>query len=287
MFQADEILLPIPRQGIAHAVVFFDSLPESVMTDFTKGLKEHYPHLQPLNPERWGAASVPRPVSFGEITSDDPDGGWTKVTRWHILIDSEGIAPEVRQAIEAGPQTPDERLVQKMEEAGASVLVFLLSDGADVSTPVSKMRALAAPVWQLLHMGASGVAFPEGGTVLGTETLKLLAHDDLDAGHSYLFVSSGLEQKSAGKMWFRTYGMAQFGLPDLCHAVPEELGEELEDELTRTRLLLETLPPEMIAQGGILPLGGEVLVGPRMFRAARAPEGMPPMASRFGFSYLE
>ena len=81
--------------------------------------------------------------------------------------------------------------------------------------------------------------------------------------------------------------MAQFGLPDLCHAVPSDLGKELEDELTRTRLVLETLPPEMIAQGGVLPLGGMVTVGERKFTAKPLPENVPAMASRHGFCYLE
>jgi hypothetical protein len=287
MSQVDEILLPLPRKGLSHAVVFFEKLPESVMTTFTRNLKGDYPNLQPLNPERWGAASEPRPISFGELLSDDPDEGWTRVTRWHLLIDSEGVAPEVKQMVDAGPQVPDERVRQRMDEAGASVLVFLVADGADVSTPMSKLKALCRPVWHLLAMGATGVAFPEGGTLLTAETLLHLPVEDLAPGHSYLFISSGLAEKSDQKLWFRTQGMAQFGLPDLCHGVPEDLGKELEDELTRTRLLMETLPPEMIAVGGVLPLGGEVQVGPRVFRAVKPPENGPDMVSRFGFSYLE
>ena len=287
MSQVDVILLPLPRKGLSHAVVFFDSMPESVMTGFTRSLKADYPNLQPLNPERWGATSAPRPISFGEMLSDDPDEGWRRVTRWHILLDSEGVAPEVRAAIDAAPQKPDERVAQKLEEAGASVLVFLVADGADVSTPMSKLQALCRPVWRLLEMGASGVAFPEGGTVISAETLRMLPVDQLGPGHSYLFISSGLCEKAHEKMWFRTHGMAQFGLPDLCHAVAQDLGDDLEEELTRTRLLMETLPPEMIAQGGVLPIGGEVQVGPRVFKAVAPPQPGPSAASRFGFTFLE
>lgn len=287
MSQADDILLPLPKKGLSHAVVFFDELPPSIMTALTTSLKDDYPNLQPLNPQRWGATGIPRPISFGEMLSDDPDGGWTRVTRWHLLIDSEGVAPEVREAIDAGPQQADERVYQKMEEAGASVLVFLLADGNDVSTPISKLKSLCRPVWRLLEMGATGVAFPEGGTMLSAETLKLLPVENLEAGHSYLFISSGLSEKSHGKLWFRTHGMAQFGLPDLCCGVSEELGDQLEDELTRTRLLMETLPPEMIAVGGVLPVGGEVQVGPRTFRCVKPPQSGPQLASRFGFMFLE
>jgi len=288
MSQVDDILLPLPKKGVSHAVLFFEDLPDSLMTQFTKELRKDYPKLQPLNPERWAAAPEPRPISFGEVFSDDPDGGWNRVTRWHVLIDSEGVAPEVKEAILEGPQSADERVQQRMEEAGGSVMVFLLYDGADVSTPVSKMKALCRPVWRFLEMGATGVAFPEGGTLLTAETLRMLPVENLAAGHSYLFVSSGLAEKSHGKLWFRTYGMAQFALPDICHGVPEELGkEELEDELTRTRLMLETLPPEMIAQGGVLPIGGEVQVGPRLFKAVKTPQNAPDQMSRFGFSFLE
>ena len=88
MSQVDEILLPLPRRGLSHAVVFFERMPESVMTKFTQNLKADYPNLQPLNPERWAATSEPRPISFGEVLSDDPDGGWTRVTRWHLLMES-------------------------------------------------------------------------------------------------------------------------------------------------------------------------------------------------------
>ena len=149
------------------------------------------------------------------------------------------------------------------------------------------MHALCHPVWSLLELGASGVAFPEGGTMLSAETLLLLSPGDLSSGHSYLFVSSGMAHRGEKLIWFRTYGMAQFGLPDLCHAVPTDLAEGLEDELTRTRLVMETLPPEMVAQGGVLPIGGEVVVGERTFKAAPLPEDAPAMVSRHGFCYLE
>jgi hypothetical protein len=224
-------------------------------------------------------------VSFGELLAQT--GAHGHKASWHLLIDSEGVAPDVKRAILDGPQANDERLLVKLDEAGASVLVFLLDDGWRPSTPLTRMHALCQPVWDLLELGASGVAFPEGGTMLSAETLKLLSPSDLTAGHSYLFVSSGLVHRSETHIWFRSYGMAQFGLPDLCHAVPVDLGKDLDDELTRTRLVLETLPPEMIAQGGVLPLGGSVIVGERVFTAAKMPDDAPPLASRYGFCYLQ
>lgn len=285
MSQVDSPLLPLPVRGLSHAVVFFNEMPKHLMTEFTNKLKVPYPDLLPLNPARWGAATAPRTANFGELTA--VVGSEHGKTRWHLLIDSEGVAPEVKATILGGPQSPDERVLQKMEEAGTAVLVFLLDDGESPSTPMTRLRGLCEPVWCLLAMGASGVAFPEGGTMIGAQSLRLLKSDEIGPGHSYLFVSSGLSHKADGKLWFRTHGMAQFGLPDLCHWVLSDMGDELEDELTRTRLVLETLPPEMIAQGGVLPLGGEVNVGPRSFRAVPTPEDMPEMASRFGFCCLE
>lgn len=278
-------LLPLPVGAISHAVVFFEAMPKNLMTRLTERMQAEYPHLRPLDPARWGAATQPRMVSFGELEAETGAHGHT--ARWHLLVDSEGVAPDVKRAILSGPQANDERMVVKLEEASASVLVFLLDDGWRPSTPTTRMHALCDPVWELLDLGASGVAFPEGGTMLSAETLKLVRPADLTAGHSYLFVSSGLAHRSETHFWFRTFGMAQFGLPDLCHAVPMQLGAELEDELTRTRLVLETLPPEMIAQGGVLPIGGSVLVGERVFKAARLPDDAPPLVSRHGFCYLE
>lgn len=285
MSQVDKPLLPLPVRGLSHAVVFFDAMPKSLMTELTRKLRVEYPLLKPLDPSRWGAATEPRMVSFGELQAQTSDHG--HLASWHVLIDSEGVAPEVKRAILDGPQANDERLVVRLDEAGAAVLVFLLDDGWRPSTPLSRMHALCHPVWSLLELGASGVAFPEGGTMLSAETLLLLSPGDLSSGHSYLFVSSGMAHRGEKLIWFRTYGMAQFGLPDLCHAVPTDLAEGLEDELTRTRLVMETLPPEMVAQGGVLPIGGEVVVGERTFKAAPLPEDAPAMVSRHGFCYLE
>ncbi len=285
MSQVDSPLLPLPVRGLAHAVVFFDKMPKTLMTELTSRLTAEYPLLAPLDPSRWGAAKEPRMVSFGELRAQTSDHGHQAL--WHLLIDSEGVAPEVKRAILDGPQTADERLLGKLEEATASVLVFLLDDGVRPSTPMTRLQTLAHPVWTLLEMGATGVAFPEGGTMVSAETLRLLRPDDLSPGHSYLFVSSGLAHRSEESLWFRTFGMAQFGLPDLCHAVPNNLGDDLEEELTRTRLVLETLPPEMIAQGGVLPMGGAVTVGERSFVAKPMPDDAPGFAGRYGFCYLE
>lgn len=287
MSQVDSPLLPLPVRGVSHAVVFFETMPKNIMGDFTTRLKEDYPELQKLDPSRWGAASEPRAISFGELCSNDGDEGWRKMGKWHLLIDSQGVAPEVKQAILDGPQTPDERMLERLDEAGVAVMVFLLIDPEQPSTPLSKIKSLCRPVWRLLEMGATGVAFPEAGTMITAETLRLLTIEELAAGHSYLFVSSGLTERSHDMMWFRTQGMAQFGLPDLCHGIPKGEDKELEEHLTATRLVMETLPPAMIAEGGILPIGGEVQVGERTFIRCKAPEKAPSMVSRYGFCYLK
>lgn len=286
MSQPDSLpLLPLPPRGLSHAVVLFEGMPRHLMSELTQRLRADYPLLRPLDPSRWGAATQPRAVSFGELEAQTDEHGHR--ARWHLLIDPEGVAPEVKRAILDGPAALDERMVGKLEESAATVLVFLLDDGWRPSHPLTRLRALCHPVWRLLEIGATGVAFPEGGTLISAETLRLLQPDDLGAGHSYLFVSSGLAHRSDTHLWFRTYGMAQFGLPDLCHPVPLNLGDALEEELTRTRLLMEVLPPEMLEQGGVLPLGGTVVVGERVFRAVPRPEEAPELVSRHGFCYLE
>ncbi len=286
MSQVDErLLLPLPLSGVSHAVVFFEALPKSVMTGLLELLREDYPLLNPLDPNRWGAASEPRPITFGELEEQAQEGRAS--ARWHLLIDAQGVAPEVIDAVHASPQSFDERLAGQMAEAGASVLVFLLDDGVRPSTPLSKLRALCRPVWRLLEMGGLGVTFPEGGTMLSADTLKLIRPDELDAGRFYLTVSSGLAERREGLLWFRTYGMAGYGLPDLCTKVVSAQEKDLEDALLKVRTLLETLPAEMVAQGGVLPLGGEVAVGDRTFRAVAPPEEPLTFRSRFGFSHLE
>ena len=80
--------------------------------------------------------------------------------------------------------------------------------------------------------------------------------------------------------------MGQFGLPDLAASLPSRVGEEdrLEADLSSLRLLFETLPPAMIREQGILPVGGTVEVGARTWTAVGEPGSVdyPFLRSRCG-----
>lgn len=285
MSLVNKAITPLPAKGLAHAVVLFPTQPHELMTKLVEGLKASYPLLKPLDKARWGVTTKPRVTSFGELEAEVDSLG--HLARWHILVDSQGVAPEVKQAIIEGAQAGDERYLAMLDEAQTAVLVFLLDDGERPSQSLTRLQALCYPVWELLLQGASVVAFPEGRTILGADTLRLISVSDLGPGHSYLFVSNGVAHREDGLIWCRTYGMAQFGLPDLCRSVASHLEGSMDEELTQTRLIFETLPPEMIAVGGVLPIGGTVAVGERVFKAARLPENAPSMPSRYGFCYLE
>lgn len=269
-------LLPLPASGIAHCVLLLPQ-PGDYLQSFLKALEHRLPGVDPIDPSQWAVAAEPRPVSYGIVTR----GAW----RWHLLIDPGGMPPEVAASVMV--RDFGDKVERGVECHQVCVLAFLL-DAPEEATSLDKMRALCEVAWAWFDLGAEVLAFPEGRTAATREILMGIEPQHIQAEHSYLFVSNGLDRvdKASTRHWVRTWGMAQFGLPDLCAAV-DTSKPVIEEELASLRLLFETLPPTMIKDHGILPLGGEVTIGERVWTASKPPDQAPKLASRFGLCYFE
>lgn len=269
-------LRPLPVAGLAHCVLL---LPEQgdYLQSFRKAFELRLPNLDPFRPHDWAVASSPRPCSFGIMAQ----GAW----KWHILIDPAGMSPEVEAAVLDGDL--GEQVKAAIERQAVCVMVFLL-EGPEEATPIDRMRALCEAAWAWLDVGAEVLIWPEGRTASLRGTLIGLRPVDLEPEHSYLFVSNGVaaHQSNRSRYWLRTWGMGQFALPDLCASVVSNK-PVFEAELESLKLLFETLPPAMIREHGVLPTGGTVQVGERLWTASTAPEDAPTLASRYGLQYFE
>ncbi|MBI3926791.1 MAG: hypothetical protein HY319_14720 [Armatimonadetes bacterium] len=263
---------PIPAGAQIHLVALLPEPGEYLQT-YVRALDHRIANLETIHPASWAAMAEPRPCTFGEFRA----GQW----RWHFLYDPQGMSPEVSTAARAAPLSGE--VLEEVERHRACALVFLMTSPEEAS-PMDRMRALAEAGWAWLDVGASVLAWPEGQTIMLGKTLLGLEPQDLEPEHSWVFVSNGLAHTEADAHWFRTVGMGQFGLPDLLARLPRDpMGEA---ELESLRLLFETLPPAMIRQRGVLPPGGTVKMGSRLWTAARPPDKIPRLASRFGFQYL-
>ncbi len=269
-------LSPLPQAGLAHCVLLFPE-PGDYLQVFRKAFEMRHPGLDPFDPRGWAVSQTPRPCSFGRMSR----GAW----KWHFLIDPEGMPPEVEAAVLEADL--GERLEHIVRCQHLCVLAFLLEAPVE-ATPIDRMRGLCDAAWAWVDVGAEVVAFPEGRTAAHRETLLGLRPQDIEPEHSYLFCSNGLahHQKNLSRYWLRTWGLGQFGLPDLC-ASRQSNQPQFKDELESLKLLFETLPPTMIRQQGILPLGGTVTVGERVWTATQPPKDAPELPSRFGLQYFE
>ena len=272
----NDTLRPLPTSGYAHCVLLFPEAGDYLQT-FLKALEFRLPGVDPIKPDRWAVQSEPRSISFGEVTR----GAW----KWHLVIDPGGMPEAVAEAV--ADCHPDEQVGRAVDGHHVCVLAFLL-EAPEETNYLEKMRGLCEVAWAWMDAGAEAVFWPEGRTAHLARNLVGLAPQHLESGHSYLFVSNGVDRidRAGSRRWLRTYGMAQFGLPDLCSWVETN---QLMDEslLTNLRLLFETLPPSMIESHGILPLGGKVQVQDQTMESVAAPDFQPPMASRYGFCYFQ
>ena len=247
------------------------SLGES-LTRFLSALPERVPDLQPVDTIGFTLVESPRPCAFARLQA----GPWA----WHVLVDPGGMPASVAEAVLAGKPTPE--VLEAVEEHTLSVMAFLLEAPSEAS-PMERFRALARVLWSWVDAGATLAAFPEGQQVVPRRLLLSLEPEQLQPEHAYMFLSNGLAHQEKEVWWLRTWGLAQFGLPDLAAGLAE--GTLDEARLQSLRLLFETLPSAMIREHGILPVGGTVEVAGRTWSAIGppGPGQVPFMASRFGF----
>ena len=266
---------PIPAGALLHAVVL---LPDSEhrLAQFLTALPLH---TEGLTFGSWTAIELPRPCTWCDLEGD----GWS----FRLVFDPQGVPPGALAAISAG--NPSDECKQDLDEHQAACMVFLTQYPAD-STPWARFVALSRVAWSWVDAGASLLALPEAQLLLPRRLLMATEPENLSPDLSYLFLTNGVaeieEKGEERKLWLRTWGLGQFGLPDLATSLASCPGEEarLEKDLESLRLLFETLPPAMIREGGVLPIGGTVQVGSRTWTAIGEPGAVdyPFLRSRCG-----
>lgn len=268
--------LPIPPSALVHCLALLAPAEERPLAEtlarFLAAVEERVPGLEPVDPTKFALVDRPRPCMFAKLRA----GEWL----WHVLVDPAGMPDSVREAVLSGSPTPE--ILEAVDEHRLSVMVFLLEAPED-AMPMDRFRALARVLWAWLDSGATVVSFPEGQQVLPRRVLLGLEPEMLEAEHCYLFISNGLAEQHKGMWWLRTWGLAQFALPDLAAGLAEGTLDDARVE--SLKLLFETLPPAMIREHGVLPVGGTVEVAGRTWSAVGPPEPgtLTFMASRYGF----
>lgn len=254
---------PVPANAALHAVALLPD-GEHRLSQYLASLPSRTPGL---NCGPWTALERPRPCTWADLEGE----GWT----FRLVFDPQGVAPgQALEAVSMG--NPSEECQLDLEEHRAACLIFLTQFPTD-SSPWSRFLALCRVAWGWVDAGASLLALPEAQLLLPRRLLLATEPEQLTPDMGYLFLTNGLaemEKKTdESKLWLRTWGMGQFNLPDLAASLPSRPGEEerLERDLESLRLLFETLPPAMIREGGVLPVGGTVQVGERTWTAVGEP----------------
>ena len=269
---------PIPSEAMLHTVVL---LPEAEhrLGQFLAALPLRLEGTVALTVGPWTALEQPRPCSWCDLEGAQ----WS----FRLVFDPQGVPPSVMPAVSAGQ--PSDECQEALDEHHACCLIFLLKSPPE-ATPWQRFQTLCRVSWAWVDSGGSLLVMPEAQAHLPRRVLIGIEPEALTSDHAYLFLSNGLvnieEKGEERKLWLRTWGMGQFGLPDLAASLPSRVGEEdrLEADLSSLRLLFETLPPAMIREQGILPVGGTVEVGARTWTAVGEPGSVdyPFLRSRCG-----
>ena len=267
---------PIPVGALLHCVVL---LPEAEhrLGQFLQALPQRLGELS-LTVGPWSAIEQPRPCSWADVSGQ----GWS----FRLVFDPQGVPPNAMTQVVV--PTDDAECAESLEDHHACCLIFLRE--APATTPWERFLTLVRLAWAWVDAGALLLSLPEARVLLPRRVLLASEPENLTPEHGYLFLSNGVaeieDKKDERQLWLRTWGMGQFSLPDLACNLPSRKGEEawLEEQLSSLRLLFETLPPAMIAQQGILPVGGTVQVGERTWTAVGEPGSVdyPFLRSRCG-----
>lgn len=212
---------PIPPRALAHAAVLLSEAQEAIGY-FLAALEERLPALD-TKALHWTALTHPRPCTYADLQA----GPWA----WRVVVDPQSATEALTESLRACALTtrlpvataplwaappPGLLVEQALELAGASVLVFLTESPED-ATPLECMRALNQAVWAWMDAGALLLAWPEGRVAWSKAHLDDFRPNVLGPEEVGLFVSAGIIELE-GQQLTRTYGLGQFGLPDLLFA---------------------------------------------------------------------
>lgn len=214
---------PIPPRALGHAAVLLQDSQDAV-SYFLAALEERLPALD-TRALQWTALTHPRPCTYADLKT----GPWS----WRVVLDPQEPSEGLRASLEAcglttrlpvahapewndGP--PEQLVADSLRKCHASVLVFL-TEAPEDATALEAMRALNQAVWAWMDAGALLLSWPEGRTAWSKAHLDDFRPNVLGPEELGLFVSCGPVELE-GQQLTRTYGMGQFGLPDLVFGGP-------------------------------------------------------------------
>jgi hypothetical protein len=189
--------------------------------------------------KNWTAVTSPRPSVCGPLAWDQ----W----KWHLLIDMTGLPKNVREIVDQA--RTEEVTTQAIQEHCMSAMVFLVG-APEGAGPMEQMQALCRIAWTLLKVGASVLVWPGGRSAWHRDRLIDIDPSSITAEHAHLFVSFDVAGPADDRLWVRTFGMHQFGLPDLA-CIAANTPEDFE----AADVLLNSMPPYIIKRQQPLPLG--------------------------------
>ena len=109
-----------------------------------------------------------------------------------------------------------------------------------------------------------------------------IAPSSVSAEHAHLFVSFDLAGPADDRQWVRTFGMKQFGLPDLACIAANTPGD-----FDAVDVLFNSLPPYVIQRQQPLPLGDTLDLGHRKWKVFELGSSETPfLKSDFGIEVL-
>jgi hypothetical protein len=261
---------PIPETALLHCVAL---LPErvNVLQRAQKSLEANYPGI--TNDMDWTTLSTPRKSTFGPLRH----GPW----QWHVLIDSGGLPADIAAIVSQCHMSHEAR--HEVENLRISVMIFLQVAPANANH-VERMKHLCQVAWACLDGGATVVAWPSGRVAWHRDKLLSLSPSELSANDIDLFVSYGIacsldEQQLA----LRTWGMGQFGLPDLVCISSKE-----EEDLEAADVLMMSMKTYLLDRGGPLPVGDTIELEDCLWQVVpslKIPD-RSCIASQFGVQYF-
>ena len=258
-------LNPIPENALLHCIALFPEQKDYVRPFLAK-LSALLPEIDSAQ-ENWTALAAPRPTLFGPLI-------W-KHWKWHLLIDMTGLPQNIREIVDQA--RTEEVTTTAIGNHRMSAMLFLVA-APENAGPMERMQALCQIAWTLLKVGASVLVWPGGRSAWHRDRLIDIDPLSISAEHAHLFVSFDVAGPAEDRLWVRTFGMRQFGLPDLaCIAANNS------EDFQAADVLFNSLPPFIIKRQEALPLGDTLDLEHRKWKVTESGcSQIPCLKSDFG-----
>lgn len=260
---------PIPTSFLLNCIALFPEQADYVQP-FLARLAVRLPGIVTTN-KNWSAVSSPRPCLFGPLYCK----GWT----WQVVIDIQGLTADMRKIIDVARS--EEMTTVAIRDHAMSAMSFLIN-APEGATSMNKMRALCQVGWAFLDVGATAMCWPVGLSVWHRSRLIGIDPGELGAEDLHIFVSYDIAQLENDQYWLRTWGMDQFGFPDLaCTASASSA------EFDAANALLSSLPVLIVRRQNAIPLGDTVESAGRIWQVTESGHSNRPwLQSPYGIQVI-